>query len=285
MKKITYLSSLVLLLLATSCGGGGTKPKEIKPTTSEFRSGELARYIEVEDEPSELTFSEVDGAIPTQYIRLKVPVKLVKDGFKDVDPRDISFTSLIGVAYVDLVDENGSKVKDLSLKSDDYLKLQKLLTQEEGSTETLVFEGQYSNHDVAPKWFEGAVSYTPTLTAGIQIENSSASSGTKVEEESEVAEAVTSDEDDSQSSYSSNSSSQDAEFDEFLASYEKYIDKYIALMKKAKNGDYSAMADAASMMSDAQEYAEKLQKVSGNLTPAQLAKFQKLQQKLINAAK
>lgn len=70
----------------------------------------------------------------------------------------------------------------------------------------------------------------------------------------------------------------------FLGAYEKYIDKYIALMKKAKDGDYSAMADAATLMSDAQDYGEKLQKMSGSLTPTQLAKFQKLQQKLLKAA-
>lgn len=83
---------------------------------------------------------------------------------------------------------------------------------------------------------------------------------------------------------SSDIASSDEDFDEFLKSYENYVDKYIALMKKAKNGDATAIAEAASLYSDAQEYAEKLQKISGNLTASQLAKFQKLQQKLISAA-
>lgn len=280
MKKQIYLSFLILLGLVTSCGGGNTKPKEIEPTSTEFSSGELARYIEVENEASELTYSEVKGAIGTQYIRLNVPVKMVKDGFKDIDPRDISFTKLFAIAVVDLIDENGSKVQDLNLKSDDYLKLKKLLTQEEGATEVLVFEGEFHNHEDAPKWFEAAVGYTPTLTADIQVENSSDSSSIEVVEEITSVEA----DDDPDDSYSTISSTSDEDFDEFLAAYEKYIDKYIALMKKAKDGDYSAMADAASLMSDAQEYGEKLQKISGSLTPTQLAKFQKLQQKLISAA-
>lgn len=280
MKNLIYLSSVSLLVLLAACGGESTTPKKIEPTTTEFRSGELARYIEVESEASELTYSEVEGAIGTQYIRLNVPVKMVKDGFKDVDPRDISFTSLLAVAIVDLIDENGSKVQDLDLKSDDCLKLKKLLTQEKGATEVLVFEGTFHNSEDAPKWFEAAISYTPTLTANIEVDNPSDDSDTEVVEEITMEES----DEDSNDSYSSSSSSSDENFDEFLAAYEKYIDKYIALMKKAKNGDYSAMSDAASLMSEAQEYGEKLQKLSGNLTPAQLAKFQKLQQKLISAA-
>lgn len=275
MKNLIYLCSLMLLVFATSCGGGSTKPKEIEPSTTEFSSGELASYIEVQSEASELTYSEVKGAIGTQYIRLNVPVKLVKDGFKDVDPRDISFTSLFSVAIVELIDESGSKVRDLDLKSDDYLKLKKLLTQEEGATEVLVFEGEFHNSDDAPKWFEATVGYTPTLTADIQIDNSSDSSNAEAVEEVASVETVDSD---------SQSSSSDSDFDEFLAAYEDYIDKYIALMKKAKDGDVSAMADAGSLMASAQEYGEKLQKMSGDLTPAQIAKFQKLQQKLLKAA-
>lgn len=280
MKNLIYLCSFILLVFATSCGGGSTKPKEIEPSTTEFRSGELARYIEVESEASQLTYSEVKGAIGTQYIRLNVPVKMVKDGFKDVDPRDISFISLLAVAVVDLIDENGSKVQDLDLKSDDYLKLKKLLTQEEGATEILVFEGEFHNHEDAPKWFEAAVGYTPTLTADIQINNSSISSNAEVVEEIAVVDS----DEDSDDSYSSSSSTSDEDFDEFLTAYENYINKYIAIMQKAKNGDYSAMTEASTLMQDAQEYGEKLQKMSGSLTPAQIAKFQKLQQKLLSAA-
>ena len=102
--------------------------------------------------------------------------------------------------------------------------------------------------------------------------------------EGEGETAVNDSDEDSDNSYSSSSSTSDEDFDEFLAAYEKYIDKYIALVKKAKDGDTSAMTDAASMMSEAQEYGEKLEKISGDLTPAQLAKFQKLQQKLLKAA-
>lgn len=289
MKKIKLLCGILLIGLLSSCGGGNkTSSKEIEPTTTEFRSGELAKYIEVVDEASELSYAEVDGAVGTQYIRLKVTLKMLKDGFKDVDPRDLAFTSLLSVACVDLVDANGSRVQDLSIKDDDILKLKKLLTKEAGATEVIVFEGEFHNSEDAPKWFEETVKFTPTLTADVEVRNSEASTSTDTEEETstddnsiETPASTTT----SVSTSSSSSSSSDENFDEFLAAYEKYINSYIALMKKANDGDVTAVAEAASMMAEAQEYSDKLQKLSGDLTPAQLAKFQKLQQKLLNAAK
>ena len=160
--------------MITSCSSG-VRSKEITPTSTEFTSGELAKYIEVVDQPSELTFAEKDGAIATQYIRLKVTLQMTKDGFKNVDARDIDFTSLLSVAIINLVDENGANVQDLSVKSEDMLKLKKLLTGSEGDTEEFVFEGEYHNHDYAPKWFEQACQFTPYITGDISVESGSSS--------------------------------------------------------------------------------------------------------------
>lgn len=186
MKKIYFIFSAFLLAMMTSCSTG---PKEITPTSTEFTSGELAKYIEVEDQPSELTFTEKDGAIPTQYISLKVTLKMIKDGIKNVDARDISFTRLLSVACIKLVDENGVEIQDLSIKSEDMLKLQKLLTGSEGDTEEIVFEGEFHNSDDAPKWFEQACKFTPYLTADISVNG--ASSDKEESEESEESEETT----------------------------------------------------------------------------------------------
>ena len=134
MKKIYSIITAFAMAILMSCSSS-VAPKDITPTSTEFTSGELAKYIEVVDQPSELTFSETEGSIPAQYIRLKVTLRLIKDGIKDVDARDIHFTSLLSVAIINLVDENGSKVQDLSVKDEDLLKLKKLLTGSEGDTE------------------------------------------------------------------------------------------------------------------------------------------------------
>lgn len=172
-----------------SCSDVGSK--QITPTSTEFTSGDLAKYIEVVDQPSELLFDEKDGAIATQYIRLKVTLRMTKDGLKNVDARDINFTGLLSVATINLVDENGSKIQDLSIKSEELLKLQKLLTGSEGDTQEIVFEGEYHNGDDAPKWFEQASKFTPYLTADISTEGAS-SEVTESEETSESTEGASS---------------------------------------------------------------------------------------------
>ncbi len=171
MKKIYFIYAFFMAMLVSCSSGVG--PKDITPTSTEFTSGELAKYVEVVDQPSELTFAEKDGAIETQYIRLKVTLQMTKDGLKNVDARDISFTSLLSVAIINLVDENGTNVQELSIKSEDLLKLKKLLTGLEGDTEEIVFEGEFYNHDDASKWFEKASHFTPYLTGDISVERAS----------------------------------------------------------------------------------------------------------------
>ena len=167
-----FIFTALFAAMLVSCSSG-VGPKKITPTSTDFTSGELAKFIEVVDQPSELTYAEKDGAIGTQYIRLKVTLKMTKDGFKNVDARDINFTSLLSVAIINLVDENGTTIQDLSVKSEDMLKLQKLLTGSEGDSEEIVFEGEYHNSDDAPKWFEQASKFTPYLTGDISVEGAS----------------------------------------------------------------------------------------------------------------
>lgn len=167
MKKLKLLCGIALLALMAACGSGD-QPKMIEPANTEFQSGELARYIELENEAAELTYAEVDGGIRSQFIRLSVPVTMVKDGFEDVDPRDIAFVRLLSVAVVKLIDANGSEVTTLSLQYDEMLKLKKLLTQKKGAKEVLVFEAEYHT-DSAAGWFASTVKYAPTLTADIEL--------------------------------------------------------------------------------------------------------------------
>lgn len=74
------------------------------------------------------------------------------------------------------------------------------------------------------------------------------------------------------------------DFNAVLKSYETYIDKYIALMKKAKNGDASALADYPAMMKSATDLQTKLGNAGDKLTIDQMTKFMELQNKLVKAA-
>jgi len=73
-------------------------------------------------------------------------------------------------------------------------------------------------------------------------------------------------------------------WDKLLDSYEKYVDKYIALCKKVSSGDLGAMTEYTSMMSQAQDLSEKLTKAQGEMTSAQWNRYMKILQKMTDAA-
>ncbi|MBP3550039.1 MAG: hypothetical protein J6J57_00120 [Alistipes sp.] len=78
--------------------------------------------------------------------------------------------------------------------------------------------------------------------------------------------------------------SNNTQWDELLDEYEEFIDDYIACMKKANNGDLSAMSEMAELMKDVQDISGKIEKVSSSLTASQASRYSKLMQKLSNAA-
>lgn len=82
----------------------------------------------------------------------------------------------------------------------------------------------------------------------------------------------------------SESSATGENWDQVLNEYEKYVDKYISLVKKAANGDLTALAEYPSLMSQAEKLSKKLSKAKGSLTTAQWNRYQKILQKMTKAA-
>ena len=74
-------------------------------------------------------------------------------------------------------------------------------------------------------------------------------------------------------------------YDDLLDSFESYVNKYIATMKKVKSGDQSAMMDLPDLTKKAQELSQKLQKSSGEMSPSQVARYQRISMKMLEAAK
>lgn len=292
MKNFSYLYTILMVLLASCSSGVG--PKEITPTSTEFTSGELAKYIEVVDQPSKLTFAEQDGVIATQYIQLKITLRMSKDGFKNVDAHDINFTGLLSVAIINLVDENGIDVQDLSIKDEDLLKLKKLLTGSEGDTEEIVFEGEYHNPDDAPEWFKQAKQFTPYLTGDVSVESSSEIGLIDVptevsdvedvmEQVSTVMEDVVEIMEDVEEGTNNSISSGSEDWDSLLDTYESYVDKYISYMKKAANGDMSALSEYPALMEKAQELSEKIENAKDDMSSSQLKRYMNITMKMTNA--
>jgi hypothetical protein len=55
-------------------------------------------------------------------------------------------------------------------------------------------------------------------------------------------------------------------------------------MKKAQNGNASAMVEAVELMEDAQELAEELEKEQGNMSVADAKRMAAINEKMITAA-
>lgn len=79
-------------------------------------------------------------------------------------------------------------------------------------------------------------------------------------------------------------SSDGEDWDSLLDSYEEYVDMYISLLKKASAGDLSAVSEYTSYMSKAQEVSQKMADATSKLSPAQLSRFNKITQKMLQAA-
>lgn len=79
-----------------------------------------------------------------------------------------------------------------------------------------------------------------------------------------------------------NNSSGDS-WDSVLDDYEKFVDKYIKLFKKAQNGDASAITEYAECLEKAQSLQEKLENAKSNLTSKQVSRLTKIINKLSNA--
>ena len=84
------------------------------------------------------------------------------------------------------------------------------------------------------------------------------------------------------SSLSSSSGSQD--YDELLKSYEQYVDKYIAFMKKAAKGDMSALNAYPSLLQKAEELSNKMENAQDDMSVSQWTKYLKITQKMFSVA-
>lgn len=72
-------------------------------------------------------------------------------------------------------------------------------------------------------------------------------------------------------------------WDSILNDYEKYVDDYIKVIKKANNGDMDALIDAASMLETAQSLSEKLENAEDDLSSTQLSRYAKITSKIATA--
>lgn len=82
----------------------------------------------------------------------------------------------------------------------------------------------------------------------------------------------------------STTSSASNDFDEVLDSYEEYVDQYVSYMKKAANGDMSALTEYPALMEKAQEVSKKLEDSKDEMSAAQASRYMQITNKMTAAA-
>ena len=116
-------------------------------------------------------------------------------------------------------------------------------------------------------------------TATEEIVETSALPETESNEENVASENV-----DEIAEEPSSSSSSSEDWDALLDSYDEYVTKYISYMKKAANGDMSALSEYPALLEKAQEFSEKMENAQGEMTSAQWSRYTKITKKMSPAA-
>lgn len=278
MKVLKYLSFAVLLLCLASCGKGDENSVTLKVETE---LGPLADYIKVTDQEVVVKMSDEkeDGAdckVITSSLALEV-IKSVASNYSfyfDVVVLDKDHVEIGTLPYFNIESISDYDNGDLSnvllagslrAQMKDSDKVAEITPEDQEELNKIFKEGAY-------------IVIKPNDPNAKYEEYKGKSSNAEVVESSD--DTITEDEDIAVSS--SSSSSQD--WDAMLDSYEEYVDNYISLLKKAANGDRSAMAEYPALMKKAQEFGNEMKNAQGSMSASQLARYTKISTKMLKAA-
>jgi hypothetical protein len=221
--------------------------------------------------PGEYTMKVVDDIIV-------IPIKfeLIKKYEEITGHNDIrQWHTSPELGNIDLIplDKSGIPIPDIGLDfspatSNDYAKFEDLLNGEVGDQMLIVFKWSYfSKKEIIKRIMEDS--------EGIEIGDADFTVLSK-----DISDAANT------SSQSSDSFAQNdsEEWDELLDTYEEYIDNYIKILKKVKDGDASVMTEYVEIMKNANELAEKFDNAKDEMSANNYSRFMELQTKMLNAA-
>lgn len=281
--RLNILGLIIVWALAlftiTSCGGGAKDGKKELDVTNAQVEGDNNDVISIEDGKYTLVGSLKGEMGQELYIKLKIrleePIRTSAD--------KINFEN--GSVSVEIIDKNDVALLNYPLPIQDGMGFKKFITEgKEGDVKEFKFLFLMNNKEQYAKIMDEAVS---VRLVGMSIQgndNLDAKDETKVVSSDEENDDNTEIGEEDNDNDLSETTSGDENFDEWLNEYEEYCNSYIALMKKASNGDMSAIAEYTKMLQKAQKMSKKMEDAKGDLTPAQLAKFQRIQAKFMKAA-
>jgi hypothetical protein len=283
MKKLMTILGAILFASAilSSCGGSSSSdekeekiilpdpPTDIKYEGVQLIDGPLSGYIEVVPGQYVLELEKNEDKFLLGYSgKMKVKFRFLKSmdvkagtGYNNYGP------SLLGKA----LDGQGAPLEfDLDINADkDLATYLKRGSGEEWLTLSISGQGICENADEAAKQLE-------KYKKGKQIRFNSEIVEEKFDSESSSSSASNSE--------STDVSSSSGDCYEFLDNYEKFMDDYIAILKKYKNDptDASILSEYTSILSEASEWSTKTADCAADTKFA--AKFAAIQMKIANAA-
>ena len=274
---------LVSLLSFTSCNNAKDGTVKLDVTNAEVE-GDNNDIVSIEDGNYTLVGTVKGDMGQELYIQVKVRLKNpVKKSAEE-----ISFVT--GNVNLEIIDENDMSMIKLPLKENEEFK--KFITEgKEDDTKEFKFSYVMNDKDQYAQIMKEAKSVKLVDLSLYNYENTdmiadegSASYDEDIDNSSDIDNSDDNDEtSDDDSSF--DETSEDNNLDELLDKYEEYYDTYISLMKKAKNGDMSAVVEYGKYLKKSQELSKKIEQAKGDLTTSQLARFQKIQMKLMKAMK
>ena len=274
---------LVSLLSFTSCNNAKDGKVELDVTNAEVE-GDNNDIVSIEDGNYTLVGTVKGDMGQELYIQVKVRLKNpVKKSAEE-----ISFVT--GNVNLEIIDENDMSMIKLPLKENEEFK--KFITEgKEDDTKEFKFSYVMNDKDQYAQIMKEAKSVKLVDLSLYNYENTdmiadegSASYDEDIDNSSDIDNSDDNDEtSDDDSSF--DETSEDNNLDELLDKYEEYYDTYISLMKKAKNGDMSAVVEYGKYLKKSQELSKKIEQAKGDLKTSQLARFQKIQMKLMKAMK
>ena len=82
----------------------------------------------------------------------------------------------------------------------------------------------------------------------------------------------------------SSSSRGSSDVDAMLDSYDRYVTNYISYIRKAADGDMTAIAEYTKLAQEAQELSRRIEACEGEMSSAQLARYERITMRMAQAA-
>jgi hypothetical protein len=264
MKKISYFLVSLLAVCLVSCGNDKTVTLKLEPEL-----GSLGAYLSVND--TEVTVTHDEDSIVKASLSLNV-IKSVAAKFSSSFELEVKVLDKNHVEIASLPDFEIETEHDNDFNH--YLSIGSIRAE---------MNGYISSDDWNKIQSDGA--YISVKPSSLYPEFQPYKGSAESDESDDSVTATADDNSDVESTDADESESAGSEdWDELLDEYDQYTTQMISFLKKASNGDPSAMTEYQDLLQKAQGVGEKMSGAQGEMTAAQWARYMKITQKMTRAA-